>query len=171
MALIDHQQIDGRQVHALGVNGAPVQRLNRCDLHQLKRAPLKSGLNDSVANPGRMQFAAGVGDDLAPMRQHHDGFCRTNKRADDIGADDGFAATRWCDQNDAAFVFARTIKFGDDIDLIRAQFGGSHVAPDRVRGHCSPAPMPLRIVAMTVRHPSSATRPLRWQASISRSMT
>ena len=54
--------------------------------------------------------------------------------------------------------FARTIEFGDDVGLIRAQRG--HAAPARARMlHAGPAP--LRIVARTEAKPSSSTRPLR----------
>ena len=45
-----HQQIGGRQVHASRLDGAPMQGLDRCDLHAFERSRREAGLDDAVRN-------------------------------------------------------------------------------------------------------------------------
>jgi hypothetical protein len=46
--LVDHEEIRGRQMHRLRTNRAPVQRLNRRDLHVFEWASGKARLDDAV---------------------------------------------------------------------------------------------------------------------------
>src|SRR5262249_1512913 len=90
--------------------------------------------------------------------------------ANDLGADDGFAGAGRGHQDDALAAGGDgAVELGYDVVLIGAQF--YHAAPVRDRGHCSPAARPVAMVFSTERSPSSAIRPLRSQASISRSST
>ena len=49
VAFVDDHQIRRRQMHGIALDGAPVQRLDRGDLHALERTRRKPGLDDAVA--------------------------------------------------------------------------------------------------------------------------
>ena len=65
--LVDHQQMGRRQLHGLGADGAPVEGLNGCELHILKRPRFGAGHDDAVRDCDVIQLPAGLNDDLAPM--------------------------------------------------------------------------------------------------------
>ena len=138
MRLIDHQQIGRRQLHGLGADGAPMQRLNRGDLHMLQRPRRGAGHDDAVRDRDVAQLLAGLRDDLAPMREHqHDFRDRHRTRLDDGAGDDGLARSGRRHQHDAPVARGdAAIKLGDDVVLIGPQFGCAHGAPDRQRGCC-----------------------------------
>ena len=92
--LIDHQQIGRRQVHDLGADRAPVQCLNRGDLHILQRPRRGAGHDDAVRNRDVAQLLAGLGDDLAPVREHKHALPSRRSRLDDGAGDQGFAGIR-----------------------------------------------------------------------------
>ena len=103
---------------------APMQCLDRCDLHPFKRSRTKPGLNDAVTRcRTRAVFRTRLRYDLAPMRQHQHAAVVYDLFLDDGGGDDRFAGAGRRHQDDAAFAFARTIKFGDDVGLIWMQHG------------------------------------------------
>ena len=58
---VDHQKVGARQLHCLGMNGAPVQRLNRRNLHVFERASGKAGLDDAVHDAEIVQLLARLG--------------------------------------------------------------------------------------------------------------
>ena len=53
MAFVDDDQIGRRQIHRVALDGAPMQSLDRCDLHALERTRRNSGLDDAVPMPSR----------------------------------------------------------------------------------------------------------------------
>ena len=53
-----------------------MQCLDARDLHALKRARRKPGLDDAVRDAVRLELLARLRDDLAPMRQHQDAAVR-----------------------------------------------------------------------------------------------
>ena len=91
MSFVDHQQVGARQLHCLGVNGAAVQRLNRCNLHVLERTGGNACLNNAVHDAEIAQLLTRLADDLAPVREHEHGFARAGLLADDLSADDRLA--------------------------------------------------------------------------------
>ena len=94
MAFIDDDEIGRRQIHGLALDGAPMQRLDRCDLHALKRTRRNPGLDDAVADAVRAQLVAGLRRDLAAMRQHQNILVELDRRPDDGRGDDRLARCR-----------------------------------------------------------------------------
>ena len=91
MSFVDHQQVGARQLHCLGMNGAAVQCLNRCNLHVLERASGNACLDNAMHDVEIAQLLTRLADDLAPMREHEHGFARAGLLADDLGPDDRLA--------------------------------------------------------------------------------
>ena len=94
VALVDDQQIGRRQFHAIGSDGARIERCDRRDLHRLERSRLETGLDDAMRDSVRVQLAAGLRDDLAAVCEHQNIFPRLDRAFDDGGADDGLAGCR-----------------------------------------------------------------------------
>jgi hypothetical protein len=56
MALVDDQQVGGRQFHPVTADGARMQRRDARHLHRLERPRLDTGVDDAVHDPGSMQL-------------------------------------------------------------------------------------------------------------------
>ena len=121
-ALVDHQQIGGRQTHLRCGWPRVGKRLDRRRPAPVPgRRGLHAGLNDAVARYRRCEsLSAGLRDDLAPMREHQGPLLRVASivRLMIVGADDGLAAAGRRHQDDATLSGFKRARLNSPMTLV-----------------------------------------------------
>jgi len=95
VCLVNHDQIGERKAHAVGANGADVERGDRGNLDRCLGAKvlIGRGHDDAAGDPVRPELGQGLVNDLAAVGEDENPLMASDRALDDFGQDNGFSRT------------------------------------------------------------------------------